>query len=316
LSGVSAIGAYREHTCALTTAGKVRCWGENSYGERGSGDLDARAEPNDVSGLTGTVVQMSVGSYAGCALTSDGSVKCWGDADHGGWGSTIAAPVDGLGSGVSSISTGDMHSCALVGSVDDPTIDGVLCWGQNASDEFCGASWSSGPPVEVPQYAVSGLNPYQAVVAGAERTFLLDALGHTIGCGNNADADPGRARLSDPHPRRFATNAQSVGHHDMAAVYLAMPRSDGRSNTVGGGSVVAWTSAKQDGSGTGVYGQRFAGNGAKLDVEFRLDTTTASDPFEPALAIPTATDFLATWTSVGQGGTLESIRGQRFQIVP
>ena len=83
----------------------------------------------------------------------------------------------------------------------------------------------------------------------------------------------------------------------------------------GGGITIAWTSTNQDGSGKGVYAKRYAPTGAALDVEFRLNTTTAGDQFQPALAIANGNDFVATWTSVGQDGSLEGVYAQRFSVI-
>jgi len=84
----------------------------------------------------------------------------------------------------------------------------------------------------------------------------------------------------------------------------------------GGGFTVAWTSGGQDGSGKGVYAQRFDASGTPVDVEFRLNTTTAKDQSQPSLVLRSATDFLAAWTSLAQDGSLEGVYGQRFSVAP
>ena len=43
--GVIAVTAGGGHTCALTTAGAVKCWGENDYGQLGDGTNANRAVP-------------------------------------------------------------------------------------------------------------------------------------------------------------------------------------------------------------------------------------------------------------------------------
>jgi len=49
-SGVIAIAAGDEHTCALLTSGKVKCWGRNSGGELGDNTTTDRYTPVFVSG--------------------------------------------------------------------------------------------------------------------------------------------------------------------------------------------------------------------------------------------------------------------------
>ena len=80
-----------------------------------------------------------------------------------------------------------------------------------------------------------------------------------------------------------------------------------------GNFVVTWASNLQDGSGYGVYAQRFDAAGTAQGAEFLVNTTTAGGQSGPAIAISTSGDFVITWTGSGQDPDASSgIYAQRY----
>lgn len=79
-----------------------------------------------------------------------------------------------------------------------------------------------------------------------------------------------------------------------------------------GGVVVCWESGAQDGSGTGIYAQRYDAAGAPAGGEFRINTTTADQQFLPVVAALNNGDFVVSWSSSGQDGSSAGIYAQRF----
>ncbi|MCE7980822.1 MAG: hypothetical protein DYG89_06490 [Caldilinea sp. CFX5] len=101
LTGIKAISAGAEHTCALTTQGGVKCWGRNREGQLGNGTTDAKSFPVDVVGLSSGVKAIGVGYHHSCAVLLTGGAKCWGANAKGqlGDGTTVnrTTPVDVIG---------------------------------------------------------------------------------------------------------------------------------------------------------------------------------------------------------------------------
>jgi alpha-tubulin suppressor-like RCC1 family protein len=54
-SGVVAIAAGIDDSCALTSAGSVKCWGDNYYGQLGDGTTIGRLLPTTIAGFTALV---------------------------------------------------------------------------------------------------------------------------------------------------------------------------------------------------------------------------------------------------------------------
>ena len=81
-----------------------------------------------------------------------------------------------------------------------------------------------------------------------------------------------------------------------------------------GNFVVVWNSGynNQDGSGYGVFGQRFNAAGSKLGSEFRINSYTTSDQVFPAVAADGSNNFVVVWASKGQDGSGYGVFGQRF----
>jgi len=194
-SGVSAISG----SCALTTSGGVKCWGQNKGGQLGDGtstgpelcqnnSVPCSTTPVDVVGLTSGVKAISSGENQSCALLNTGSVKCWGGNNWGQLGdgtstgpetncslhacSTVPVDVTGLTSGISAVATGSFASCAL-------TMAGaVKCWGLNFTGQL-GDGTSTGPqscpsPCSTTPVDVSGLSSGAvAITVGTDPSCAL-----------------------------------------------------------------------------------------------------------------------------------------------
>jgi len=124
---VVAVAAGFAHSLALCSDGTLAAWGDNSYGQLGTGNNPPSLVPvavNRAGVLAGkTINGIAAGSDHCLALTSDGKVVAWGWNGEGELGNnsttdsnvTVAVVSTGvlLGKTVTAVSAGQDHSLVL-----------------------------------------------------------------------------------------------------------------------------------------------------------------------------------------------------------
>jgi alpha-tubulin suppressor-like RCC1 family protein len=161
------VAAGHSHTCGITTANKVYCWGDNSEGQLGDGTIKRRLSPKLVHGGR-RFLSVSVGVGHSCAVTTEYQAFCWGSGGDGrlGNGSTRSSlrPVAVATSRkFREISAGYFHTCAMGRD------NRAYCWGE-------GIAVGDG----------AGVDRLVPVAVGGSRIQHVEAgSGHT--CGNGYD---------------------------------------------------------------------------------------------------------------------------------
>jgi hypothetical protein len=79
-----------------------------------------------------------------------------------------------------------------------------------------------------------------------------------------------------------------------------------------GGFVIVWASNGQDGDLNGIYGQLFNSSGAKEGAEFQVNTWTTSGQGDPRATFTNNGNFIVTWASNTQDGSVTGVYAQRF----
>jgi hypothetical protein len=79
-----------------------------------------------------------------------------------------------------------------------------------------------------------------------------------------------------------------------------------------GDFVVTWGSQGQDGSYSGVFGQRFDKNGVRVGSEFRVNTYTTDEQALARVSMDEVGNFTVAWSSYSQDGSGWGVYAQRF----
>jgi alpha-tubulin suppressor-like RCC1 family protein len=158
LDGITTLAAHWQHTCGLSGAGLLTCWGANSKGQIGDGSTTGPRPPtliNDPSASAPLPMfsQVTTGKAHTCALAAS-DIYCWGDNGEGQINQTglnapvtTPTPIAGMVTDPIWVAAGGQHTCAV------STVGHVACWGaddsgqhdgtiDNASQVFAGAAFS------------------------------------------------------------------------------------------------------------------------------------------------------------------------------
>jgi alpha-tubulin suppressor-like RCC1 family protein len=209
LSDVEGLAAGSDFTCARTSGGSVKCWGDNSAGQLGSASAASSAVPLDVPGVA-NVLALAAGRDFACAVTTQKTVFCWGNNAEGqlGRGSSGATGAPDTVKGVTSalsVATGSNFACALLDNYK------VSCWGWNYFGQLGDGTTTPSPTAAA---TVSNLTNAIQVVATVHPSSLLSTdegphgptatacarlLDSTVACwGDNSLGELGTSVLDQP----------------------------------------------------------------------------------------------------------------------
>ncbi len=173
------VSAGQDHACGVSTAGNVYCWGTNTFGQLGSGDVIPRTTPTLVTatGLSLSFVAVSAAAQFSCALATSDLIYCWGLNDKGQLGmannfgsqTPNTRPEFEVTAGpFRAVSATQGHGCGVLsgGSGQDGT---VFCWGLNDAGQL-GRGGGNSPPFDVQPFPIAGSIRYTAVSGGLRFT--------------------------------------------------------------------------------------------------------------------------------------------------
>jgi hypothetical protein len=199
-------------------------------------------------------------------------------------------------------------------SVAGTSGDFVVVWTSDFQD-------GSGPGVFGQRYAASGVpqggefrvNTYTpgyqyhaAVSSDPAGNFVVVWQDGTAPGGGGGQ--PGRGVLGQRYSSagvalgpEFQVETYTTGFQGMPAIVV---------QPLTGSFVVTWESEGQDGSGRGIYAQRFGSDGTPFNSEFRVNTYTTGSQSRPAIACDSAGCFFIAWNTADASGS--GVAGQMY----
>ena len=234
-ANIVAVSAGWDHSLALTNAGTVLAWGQNTWGQLGDGTLVNKTSPVPVAFPVGTpaMTAIAAGAYFSLSLDNTGQVWAWGFSGNGEAGQlartvTQTAKVALPGGAIATaISAGADHSLALTNT------GAVLAWGLNNYGQLgCGAC---GAVSAVPVAAAAPANAGVTAISGGGMHSLAVIGGAVFAWGNNMQGQLGNG--NPPTGTAVPVAANAPANANVTTVAAGWRHSLALTNT---GAVLAW----------------------------------------------------------------------------
>ncbi len=183
LPAAIAVAPGNMHTCALTAAGSVYCWGTSNFGQAGVVAGSIIVVPFLVPQLNDAVAISARGNFT-CALKANSTVACWGENNNyfapvvqPGTDTYIATPklIAGLTDAIS-IKAAERSVCALKANGT------VACLGVNTYGQIGQGTTSAAVTTTS---VISGLSNVSAISAGLSHNCALKSDGTGACWGSN-----------------------------------------------------------------------------------------------------------------------------------
>jgi alpha-tubulin suppressor-like RCC1 family protein len=238
LNEVAQVSAGHKFSLALLNNGTVMAWGDNKYGQLGTGSMEFANTPEPVAGLSG-VKEVDAGFFHSIALLENGTVAAWGNGKYGQLGngatedSDVPVPVPGL-KNVVQVGAGCIDSIALL---SDGT---VVSFGGNEYGQL-GHGGKLTKRSSVPEPVV-GLHEVKAIAAGLFYNLALLKNGTVMGWGYNISGQLGNGTTSiisgTPTPVSGLSGVTTLA---AAGGSMSVPRTSQHSLALTeGGAVYGW----------------------------------------------------------------------------
>ena len=196
------VAAGGDHTCGITTDNDAYCWGDNWFGQLGTGTYNDTSEAPALVTGGHKFRSLSLGFDHTCGITLSGDAYCWGYNGYGQLGNgSISYIVPNpsrtlLPAAAASLTLGGIHTCGIA------TDNIAYCWG-SASRGRIGNGKSSGV-YSSPQAVAGGLT-YQTLKAGAHHACGVTTGSKAYCWGSNTSG-----QLGDGLESAYKTTPQPV----------------------------------------------------------------------------------------------------------